>query len=130
MSAPTPQRFIKIKTVGDVTQVSFVSSRLLGEENVRATFEPIHNLVVEEGVQKLLLNFLNVEYLSSMALGRLVLLHKEIQASGGQLILCNLNPNLVEVFRLGNLDRTFNLKKDEEDAMGAFGVPVDQRGKE
>ena len=110
--------------------MTFVASRLLGEEALQALFEPIHSMVTEGGVRKLLLSFRNVEYLSSKALGQLVLLHKQMQAAGGRLILCNLNPNLIEIFKIASLDKALKLKEDAQAALEAFGITRDDRDTE
>ena len=130
MSPPPSQRSLEIETIQGVTQVTFVASRLLGEEALQALFKPIHSMVTEGGVRKLLLSFRNVEYLSSKALGQLVLLHKQMQAAGGRLILCNLNPNLIEIFKIASLDKALKLKEDAQAALEAFGITRDDRDTE
>ena len=74
----------------------------------------------EVGRRKLLLNFNNVEYLSSAALGKLITLNKKLQAAGGRLILCNIDPQIYEVFEITKLDRFFNIQKEEQAALQAF----------
>ena len=76
--------------------------------------------LVREGLRKLLLNFGNVEYLSSAALGKLITLNKKLQAVGGRLILCNIDPQIYEVFEITKLDKFFNIQKEEQTALQAF----------
>ena len=77
-------------------------------------------LVETEGLRKLLLNFGNVEYLSSAALGKLITLNKKLQQVGGKLILCNIDPQIHEVFEITKLDKFFNIQKEEQTALQAF----------
>jgi anti-sigma B factor antagonist len=76
--------------------------------------------VDEEGCRKLLLNFGNVEFLSSAALGKLITLNKKLLAAKGRLILCNIDPQIHEVFEITKLDKFFNIQKEEQTALQAF----------
>ncbi|NJS35896.1 MAG: STAS domain-containing protein [Brachymonas sp.] len=69
--------------------------------------------------RKLVLNFSNVEYMSSAALGKFITLNKKVQAAGGRLILCNISPAIYEVFEITKLDKLFVIKGDEEAAIHA-----------
>ncbi len=69
---------------------------------------------------QILLNFGNVEYLSSAALGKFITLNKKVQAAGGKLVLCNIDPNIYEVFEITKLNKLFNIQKEEQAALQAF----------
>jgi hypothetical protein len=58
------------------------------------------------------LNFRNVEYVSSAALGLFITLHRTMVAGGGQLVLCFLRPEIYEVFQLTKLDRLLTIEDD------------------
>jgi anti-sigma B factor antagonist len=66
------------------------------------------------------LNFGNVEYLSSAALGKLITLNKKLQGAQGKLILCNIHPQIYEVFEITRLNKLLNIRKDEQDALQQF----------
>ena len=68
----------------------------------------------------LLLNFGNVEYMSSAALGKLITLNKKVQAAGGKLILCNIDPQIREVFEITKLDKLFVICGDEQEGLQKF----------
>jgi anti-sigma B factor antagonist len=61
---------------------------------------------------ELLLNFRDVEYVSSAALGAFVSLHRSMLAGGGRLVLCFLRPEVREVLALTKLDGLFVLEDD------------------
>ena len=77
-------------------------------------------LVDELGRSKLLLNFGNVEYLSSAALGKLITLNRKVNQVSGKLILCNIAPPIYEVFEITKLNRVFTIHKDEQAALQSF----------
>jgi anti-sigma B factor antagonist len=73
-----------------------------------------------ESRRKLLLNFSSVDFLSSAALGKLITLDKKVKANSGSLKLSNIRPEIYEVFAITKLNRLFDIKSDEADALAAF----------
>src|SRR5271157_5127694 len=110
MSAQPRRRRLEVEEIGDVTVVNFVDRKILDEQNIQIIGEQLFGLV-EEGKRKLLLNFGNVEYLSSAALGKLITLNKKVQGVKGRLILCNIDPQIYEVFEITKLDKFFKIQK-------------------
>src|SRR5215217_5075929 len=120
MTSPARRRRLEVEHIGDVTVVNFVDKKILDEQNIQIIGEQLFGLVDEEGSRKILLNFSNVEYLSSAALGKLITLNKKLQQAGGRLILCNIDAQIFEVFEITKLDRFFKIIKDEQAALQAF----------
>jgi anti-sigma B factor antagonist len=114
------RRRIEVENVGDVTTVKFVDKRILDEQNIQLIGEQMFQLIEEDGVKKLLLNFENVEYLSSAALGKLITLNKKVKKVNGILKLCCIKPEIYEVFEITNLNKVFQILDTEEKALGAF----------
>src|SRR6266853_1975158 len=88
MSAQPKRRRLEVEDIGEVTVVNFTDKKILDEQNIQVIGEQLFSLVDELGRRKILLNFSNVEYLSSAALGKFITLNKKVQASGGKLVLC------------------------------------------
>ena len=89
-AAPQPEwRHLQVEDIGDVTVVKFTDAKI-DEQNVQVIFEELFNLVEMFGGREILLNFGNVEFLSSAALGKLFTLNKKVNAAGGKLKLDNL----------------------------------------
>jgi len=120
MSAQPRRRRLEVEPIGDVLVVNFIDRKILDEQNIQIIGEQLFGLVDQEGAKKLLLNFGNVEYLSSAALGKLITLNKKLQSAGGRLILCNIDPQIYEVFEITKLDKFFNIQKEEQAALQAF----------
>ena len=120
MSSPARRRRLELEPIGDVTVVNFVDRKILDDQNIQIIGEQLFSLVDEQGLRKILLNFSNVEYLSSAALGKLITLNKKLQQAGGKLILCNIDPQIFEVFEITKLDRFFKIIKEEQAALQAF----------
>ena len=120
MSTQPRRRRLEVEDIGDVTVINFVDRKILDEQNIQVIGEQLFGLVDQDGRRKLLLNFGNVEYLSSAALGKLITLNKKLQGVGGRLILCNIDPQIYEVFEITKLDKFFNIQKEEQAALQAF----------
>lgn len=104
----------------EISIINFVDRRILDEQNIQKIGEDLFSLVDEYGRKKIVLNFANVEYLSSAALGKLITLNRKVNNAGGKLAMCNINEDIFEVFTITNLDRMFNIYPDEQTALQAF----------
>src|SRR6516225_9684740 len=87
MAAQPRRRRLKTEDIGDVTLIRFTDKRIIGEQIIQAIGEQLSSLVEDRQRRKLLLNFANVEYLSSAALGKLIRLNKRLKAAGGRMVL-------------------------------------------
>ena len=115
-----PRRHLRLENVDGVTVVSFVESKIVTEENIQEVGDQLYSLVEDEGHKSLLLNFGNVQYLSSAALGKLINLKKKVAAVKGKLKLCCIHPDLLEVFRITRLDQVFEIYAEEQAALDTF----------
>ena len=116
----TVQRRIQTSEVGGVTLVNFVDRKILDAANIQELGEELFNLVEQEGHKNVLLDFSNVEFLSSAALNKLIILDKKIKMKSGQLKLCNLMPEIREVFVITRLNQLFEIEDSKDGALAAF----------
>jgi anti-anti-sigma factor len=99
------------RTSGDVTVVHFTGSRVsLDEETFNRIRDELFALADEPSASDLLIDFRNVEYLTSTTLGTLVGLHNKLLARGRRLTVGNLSPQVHQVFAVTNLDRLLDLR--------------------
>src|SRR5262249_5901686 len=120
MATPSKRRRLELEEVGDVTVVNFVDKKILDEQNIQIIGEQLFDLVDNQAKKKLLLNFGNVEFLSSAALGKLITLNKKVQTSGGKLVMCKIAKEIMEVCEITKLDKLFKIYPDEQTALQAF----------
>lgn len=113
-------RRIDIEDVGDVTVVRFVDRRILDENNIQIIGNQLAGLVDEDGRRKIVIDFNDVEYLSSAALGKLITLDKKVRAAKGKLRLCGIRPEIYEVFKITRLDKVFSIFDDPDKALDGF----------
>ena len=110
-------RRVELSEVQDVTVVRFLDRKLLDAANIQELGDELFGLVERDKRKRLLLNFSNVEFLSSAALNKLIILDKKVKTNQGKLKLCNLRPEILEVFAITRLNQLFDIADDEADAL-------------
>ena len=110
-------RRIDIETIGDVTVARFVEKKILDEANIDQMGQEMFGLVDQDGRTRIVLDFSNVEYLSSAALGKLITMNKKVTAVGGKLRLCSIRKDIYDVFKITRLDKILDLKDDLDSAL-------------
>jgi anti-sigma B factor antagonist len=113
-------RRLDVTEVGEVTIVRFRDRKIVEDINIQELGSEMFHLVDTEKRDKLLLDFSTVDFLSSAALGKLITLDKKVKARGGVLKLSNIRPEIYEVFTITKLNRLFDIKDDEAEALAAF----------
>lgn len=111
---------IDIEEVNDVTVATFADKKILDETNIQIIGNQLFSLVETDLRSKIILDFSNVEYLSSAALGKLITMEKKVKAAKGKLKLCSIRPEIYEVFAITKLNKLFKIYKDQEEALLAF----------
>jgi anti-sigma B factor antagonist len=124
MSTPTAgggrRRRLEVEDIGDIAVVNFVDKKILDEQNIQMIGDDLFRLVDELGRRKVLLNFANVEFMSSAALGKLITLHRKLQAVQGKLVLCKIAKEILDVFKITKLDRILTITADEQAGLQSF----------
>lgn len=113
-------RRLDLDEVNDVTVARFTDKKILDESNIQIIGNQLFSLVDEDHRQKIVLDFTNVEYLSSAALGKLITMDKKVKAAGGKLRLCSIRSDILEVFKITRLDKLFTIRENREKALEGF----------
>lgn len=72
---------------------------------------------IANGEKKLLLDFLNVDYLSSSGLRVLLATQKKLDAIDGQLVLFAVDDMVMDVIKMSGLDRIFKIVSSQQKAL-------------
>lgn len=76
--------------------------------------------LLEQGYNDLVIDFSQLQYISSAGLRVLLLAAKRTSASGGRLALCALKDNIREVFEISGFTAIFQIHPTQEKAVGSF----------
>src|SRR5262245_65958006 len=113
-------RRLDVEEVNDVTVARFTDKKILDESNIQIIGNQLFSLVDDDHRDKIILDFTNVEYLSSAALGKLITMDKKVKASGGKLRLCSIRSDILEVFKITRLDKLCTVEDNREKALEGF----------
>ncbi len=113
-------RHIEISTVGDVTIARFIDDKILDEAAIQEIGNQLFRLLDEDGRKRVILDFAAVKFLSSAALGKLITMDKKVKAAKGKLRLCNIRPEILEVFTITRLDKIFDISPTVDTALEGF----------
>ena len=118
---PTPETSrLRVKNVGDVTQVEFIDRNILDEANIQLIGEELGTLIESSPRPRLLISFSNVDHLSSAALGALITVRNKINAKSGQLRLSDIDPQIYGVFAITKLNKLFEIHPTAAEAIASF----------
>ena len=113
-------RRIDVSKSGDVTVVKFLDKKILDEAGIQELGAELFGLVELQNRRSVLLNFSGVEFLSSAALGKLITLDRKVKAAKGRLKMSDIRPEILEIFQITKLNKVFDIRKDEAEALAAF----------
>jgi anti-sigma B factor antagonist len=111
---------IQVTQIENVAVVRFKDRKILDELIIQDLGQELFSLVEDEHYRNLLLNFTNVEFLSSAALGKLISLHKKVERAGGVLKLSNIRAEIYDVFKITRLNEKFDIRDEQEEALADF----------
>jgi anti-sigma B factor antagonist len=113
---------------GDIRAVEFTNNKILDEANIDAIQRSLNALIDEQPRPRLLLDFTNVDHLSSAALGALINVNNRVRQKNGELRLTNIKPQILEVFVITKLNKLFRILPTRAEALASFqGQQLQQR---
>lgn len=122
MPLPAYYHWLEVEQFGDVTVVRFTTRTILGGDAIDAITAQLFGLVEEAGCRQFVLNLGNVESVSTAMVGKLVALHRRLEAAQGRLVLCRLGPFMLEIFKVLNLGPLAQVYGEEHEAVLSFAA--------
>ena len=115
-------QFRRIQTgkTGDIHLVQFKDKKILDDTVLDEIRTEVTQLIGKASGPDVLLDFSNVEFMSSAMLGLLGQLHRKISSGHGRLKMCSIRPEILTVFKITNLDKLFSIRKDAPTALATF----------
>ena len=119
-----PEAF-SIEVVGDITVITLTKADKILNNDERIQFIGLKLLELAESRYKILVDCINVSFMSSSFIGKLILLLKNMRSKEGKLVLCGIAPNILEVLKIlkvrhKRLSDLFSIFPDRETALSSF----------
>lgn len=105
---------------GNAIVVRFGDHQILDELTVKKITEELYAVAHRVDCHHLVLDFSSVVGLSSLMLGKLLMLRKIIACKKGRLVLCDVGPEVQDVLAGTKLDTILEIMASEADALKAL----------
>lgn len=92
-----------------------VSGRL--DASTSSSFEEKLTSIIDSGEKNILINFKELDYISSMGLRVLLQAAKKLKTSQGSISLCEMKDNILEVFDIAGFTQVFQIYKTYNEAV-------------
>ena len=112
--------YLDVKKVGDALVLKFTRTDMTDAAFIRKVGDEIYQLVRGMLRPKLVVDFSDVERLSSATLGMLVALRKIVTRQEGQMRVTNIADDLIGIFKMTRLDVTLQVCGSNEAAIDSF----------
>ncbi len=122
MTAPFHPWWLDVEQFDETLVVRFTQRGPLTEETGYALGRFLGSLIEDQGGRHLVLNFGYVDYVTSMIVGRLLALNKQLAVRQGRLTLCGVTAYLRELFELIRLPLLIPIYETEEEALEALAA--------
>ena len=120
MSGPQTSPPLGREDFGEVTVLRANMPLLRSDATTEAFFRQAGAVVEDEGRTRIVLNLAGVMSISSMAIGKLVMLMRKVRQAGGRLALCKLTPMTLEILQMCFAAEIIPIYDDEQGALRAF----------
>lgn len=107
-------------TSRDKNEVTIV--QVEGKMNTGASpdAEKYLNGILDKGATKILLNFKQLDFITSTGLRVILSIGKKLDKKDGKLIICNPNLTVMDVLKISGFSKLFNVYDNEEEALNNF----------
>ncbi len=99
----------------DLIVLTLMLDNILMDENeeLKDTFSGF----IDEGAKKIVLDFSETAFISSIVLASMVFMLKRAKEAGGDLVLSGVKDKVAEVLKITNLDKVFEIFEDNKAAI-------------
>lgn len=108
---------IKIREIDDVKIVDLQGDL---DTNTASNCEAQLMKIIDDGTKKVLLNLMELDFMSSAGLRVSLATAKRLQSMGGTLRVCCLNETVQEIFEMSGFISILNVTKTEQESLDAF----------
>jgi anti-anti-sigma factor len=107
---------------GGVTVVGFRNASILDTHTIQTIGDELNALLQSGTHSRVVLDFADVRFLASHALGMLLKLRAKADPAGARVVCAGMRPELAKVFKIANLDRLFVFYPTREQAAVALAT--------
>lgn len=95
---PASYRYIACRTEQEILVLTITAAKIQDDEMGETLGREFLAAVAQTGLRKVVIDFQNTKYMSSVAFRPLLLLRQHLRERGGRMMLCGLSPIIGDVF--------------------------------
>ncbi|MDX1968486.1 MAG: STAS domain-containing protein [Planctomycetaceae bacterium] len=114
--------FVSIESHGDTIVARFTRSQLSEEDNIEQMAHELVTLIDHYQCQRLAISMDIVEFITSAALGKLIMIHRKLHRRDGRLVVCDIKGSVAEVMKTSRLNEYFTIAADTPGALGLLAA--------
>lgn len=113
---------VEITGGGNLAVVAYKAASITNVEEILAISKEINEFIEENHPSRIIVDFENVKFFSSMVLGLLLDMRAKLKMHDGEVVVSAINPQLYRVFKITNLDKVFRFFPDKKSAVEAMST--------
>jgi anti-anti-sigma factor len=117
MPSDMSQASFELSQLGSVNLVMLHLPEMMDSHEFDRLNEEMLAAIVAAPQGRWVFDLSNLNYMGSSSLGLMVNIRQRVKLVGGQLILCNISPPLLKIFRTCCLERLFTITRSRDDAV-------------
>lgn len=106
---------LKMDNVAGVTVVTVPDLQTTSADSLTGVWDAISRLILPGAGMRLVLDFSQLRFLSSTALGELMRIARKVRTSGGRLWLCSVTESVLDVLKLTRMDKVIEICTSREE---------------
>lgn len=109
---------LQVQQIKECTVVEFKTPSLMNPMELEQIAKALYHLIEEEDRRKIVLDFEQVKFVSSQAIGIVMNMRKKMATlHHSHLVLCGVGPKLMEVLKLSGLLKLLVIKPSQREAV-------------
>jgi len=111
---------LKVRVEDGIAVARFTTSGLREAHIAEQLYQELDELLQQHGLKKVVLNMGDLKFMSSSVIGTLMKFKAAAEAAGGRVIACCIPPDIFKVFQIMRLDRLWDIRRSEGEALRAM----------
>jgi anti-sigma B factor antagonist len=111
---------VRSESFGEIRTIQLTDAKILDESVIQQISQDLIELLGKTEETNVVLDFDQVRFMSSSALGMLIKVNKKCKEFKIDLKLCNIAPDIMQVFKITRLDKILAIYPDSQAAFAAF----------
>lgn len=110
---------LKKEIINGINVARFIDTNKFNAINAESIKEELNNIFNQEGI-KLVLNLEGIKFVDSTGFGVFLSVLKKSNTTSGQLKLCNISPEVMDLIKLLQLHTVFSIQESLEESLNSF----------